>query len=44
MPRVETLRVLRLLWAAWTVNDWGTRGPIRYSWSEDRARMRAAST
>lgn len=42
MPRVETLRVLRLLWVAWTLNDFNERGPIRYGWTEDHARMRAA--
>jgi hypothetical protein len=42
MPRVETLRLFGVLWAAWTLNDLGQRGPVRYGWSEDQARMRAA--
>lgn len=42
MPQVETVRVLKVLWVAWRTNDYGVRGPIRYGWSEDHARTRAA--
>jgi hypothetical protein len=42
MPRVETVRVLKVLWVAWRTNDYGVRGPIRYGWSENHARTRAA--
>jgi hypothetical protein len=42
MPRVDAVRVLRVLWVAWTVNDYGVHGPIRYGRTEDQARARAA--
>lgn len=43
MPRTDAIRVARLLWVAWTVNDYGVHGPTRYGWTEQHARMRAAN-
>jgi hypothetical protein len=42
MPRTDAIRVARILWVAWTVDDYGTHGPIRYGLTEQNARLRAA--
>jgi hypothetical protein len=41
MPKTNSVRILKLFWVAWTENDYGEHGHIRYGWSDWHARMRA---
>ena len=42
VPRIEARRIGRICWVAWTVDDYGAKGPKRYGLTEEHARARAA--
>ena len=43
MAKTNAVRVFRLFWVAWTENDFGAHGHIRYGLTEQQARFRAAT-